>query len=67
MRLGFPRVANWASRVLKEPIMSLPTSRKLFVNLAVRDLKKSMAFFLGAGVHLQPPVHRRQGRLHDRE
>ena len=29
--------------------MSSPNSRKLFVNLAVRDLKKAMAFFSGLG------------------
>jgi predicted lactoylglutathione lyase len=50
---GFP-AANSGSRVLKELIMSVPTSRKLFVNLAVRDLKKSMAFFSGLGFAYNP-------------
>ena len=34
--------------------MAEQTSRKMFVNLAVRDLKKSMAFFSGLGFTFNP-------------
>jgi predicted lactoylglutathione lyase len=34
--------------------MSSPTSRKLFVNLAIRDLKKSMDFFSALGFSFNP-------------
>ena len=34
--------------------MSVPTPRLLFVNLAVRDLQKSMAFFAGLGFTYNP-------------
>jgi len=39
--------------------------RKIFINLAVRDLKRSMEFFGKLGFCIQSEVHRRQGRLHD--
>ncbi len=34
--------------------MTEPRSRKMFVNLAVRDLKKSMAFFSALGFEFEP-------------
>ncbi len=39
-------------------------SRKIFVNLAVHDLPRSMDFFALSRLLVQPAVHRRQGGLH---
>ena len=44
--------------------MAEKRARKLFVNLAVRDLKKSMSFFTKLGQWpLLPPTGRPNGRL----
>ena len=42
-------------------------SRKIFVNLAVRDLTETRDFFSALGFEFQPQVHRRDGGVHDRE
>ena len=44
--------------------MATTSTRKIFVNLPVRDLKKSMSFFSTLGFAFNSAVHRREGRLH---
>ena len=61
-----PQLVPIVYPVTLNPVLPMST-RKLFVNIMVGDLKKSIAFFSELGFTLQHAVHRRQRRLHDRQ
>ena len=42
-------------------------AQQIFVNLPVKNLDKSIAFFKRARLHLPSPVHRQECDLHDRQ
>jgi hypothetical protein len=49
---------------LRADSRELAMSTKIFVNLPVKDLDKSMEFFKGLGFAFNRQIHRRNGRLH---
>jgi predicted lactoylglutathione lyase len=54
LQCGFRLPLTLRPIVVKERHMPVPMPRKLFVNLAVRDLKKSTAFFAALGFTYEP-------------